>query len=95
MITVKIFNNEEQIEEFEIMMLGGGNQGVGGASGYDYVLMKPKHPDMPPIAHKPEDGDLALVVKTLYTYLKVKVSEETPQLKDNIIQFPIPQNKED
>jgi hypothetical protein len=93
MIKVKIFNNDEQTEEFEIMMLGGGNQGVGGESGYDYVLMKPKHPDMPPIAHKPEDGDLALVIKTLYTYLQI--SEEKPQVKDNIIQFPVQQNKED
>jgi hypothetical protein len=66
-------------------MLGGGNQGVGGPSGYDYVLMRPKHPDMPPIAHKPEDGTLELVVKTLYTYLKI--SEEKP-IFTNIIQFP-------
>jgi hypothetical protein len=86
MITIKIDRDGEQTEEFKIMLLGGGNQGVGGASGYDYVLMTPKHPDMPPIAHKPEDGDLALVVKTLYTYLKV--SEEKPQMKDNIIPFP-------
>jgi hypothetical protein len=88
MINVKIFNNETKVEEFEIMMLGGGNQGVGGPSGYDYVLMKPKHPDMPPIAHKPEDGDLLLVTKMLYTYTKVLAASP-----NNIIQFPKPKKE--
>lgn len=83
MLTVKLFNDGEQIEELQIMLLGGGNQGVGGPTGYDYVLMRPKNSDMPPIAHKPEDGDLLLAAKFLYTYSGI-----LKQNPDNIIQFP-------
>lgn len=83
MITVKILNDDELVEEFHIMLVGGGLKGLGGPTGYDYVLMKPKHPDMPSIAHKLEEGDLMLVVKTLFTY--IKVCSENP---NNIVQFP-------
>lgn len=85
MLIVKIFNDDSLVQEMKIMLLGGGRQGVGGATGYDYVLMSPKHPDMPPIAHKPEEGDLVLVAKTLMTF--INVSANNP---DNIIQFPKP-----
>jgi hypothetical protein len=84
MITVKIFNNDEQVEEMQIMLVGGGLQGLGGPTGeYDYKLMKPKHEDMPAIPHNPTDGDLALVAKTLLTFLKVS----TKRPLNNIIQF--------
>lgn len=84
MITVKFFHDDEQIEEMQIMLVGGGLQGLEGPSGYDYKLMKPKHPDMPHIAHKPEDGDLILVAKTLLAFLDVSAKKPV----DNIIQFP-------
>ena len=84
MITIKIFDDDTQIDELHIMLVGGGLKGLGGPSGFDYKLMKPKHENMPPISHFPEEGHLMLVAKTLLTYLKV--SEKKPENK--IIQFP-------
>ena len=89
MVTVKIFHNEEQIEELQIMMVGGGLQGLEGPTGYDYVLIKPKHPDMPHIAHKPEDGDIVLAAKALVTLVNVSTKPV-----DNIIQFPIKEEED-
>lgn len=90
MITVKVFDDDIQIDEVQIMLVGGGLKGLGGPAGYDYKLMKPKHPDMPHIEHMPEDGHLVLITKTLLTYLQV--SSKKP---DNIIQFPLTNREND
>jgi hypothetical protein len=90
MITVKIFDDDIQIDEMQIILVGGGLQGLEGPSGYDYKLMKPKHEDMPHIEHKPEDGHLVLIAKTLLTFLQV-----SDKKVNNIIQFPLTNREEE